>query len=79
MSVPLPTVQSTVPAVCRMLRTKNYFAAYDELDGVEPWEMGASTTAVYWCLNTMQTAGPDDNFAHPDICREGRSCFQCKD
>jgi hypothetical protein len=62
-----------------MLRTKNSFAAYDELDGFEPWELGGSTTAVYWCLNTMQTAGPDDNFAHPEICRAGRTCYQAKD
>jgi len=62
-----------------MLRTKNYFADYDEADGYVPWEQGESATAVYWCLRTMQSAGPDDGFAHPGSCRAGRQCFQPRD
>ena len=50
-----------------------------EGDDVEPWETGASTTAVYWCVSTMQTAGPDDQLAHPDNCREGRRCYQARE
>jgi hypothetical protein len=66
---------SQVPKVCRMLRTKMAFG-FCEGDDVEPWETGASTTAVYWCLNTMQTAGPDEQLAHAEECREGRACYQ---
>ena len=59
--------------VCRMLRTKK---AYGSFTGqLFDWDEGESSTAVYWCLRTMQSAGPDDNFAHAHNCREGRSCF----
>ena len=78
----LPVNQSgsskPVPAVCRMLRTKMAFGLYEGED-IEPWENGTSSTAVYWCLGTMQTAGPDDQFVHPENCREGRGCYQARD
>ena len=61
------------PKVCKLLRTKMAFG-FEECD--EPWEAGTSTTAVYWCLSTMQTAGPDDKLVHAENCREGRSCYQ---
>jgi hypothetical protein len=61
------------PEVCRMLRTKT---AFGTLVGHDPWQRGASSTAVYWCLETMQTSGPDDRFAHPHQCCAGRGC--CK-
>jgi hypothetical protein len=63
-----------VPVVCRLLRTK---VAFGTLIGHPmPWQTGASTTAVYWCLKTTETAGPDDGFAHPHACCAGRSCFE---
>jgi hypothetical protein len=65
----LPLTKST--AVCPMLRTKTAYGTYDV-----PWQEGASTTAVYWCLETMATAGPDEQLAHPHECREGRGCFR---
>ena len=59
------------PEVCRSLRTKT---AFGTLVGHRPWQLGASSTAVYWCLRTMASAGPDDGLAHPPTCRPGRGC-----
>jgi hypothetical protein len=62
----------SLPIVCSYLRTKTSFGTMEP--GGPDWRAG-STTAVYWCLRTMETAGPDDGFAHAQRCREGRSCF----
>lgn len=71
----LDTLNDTPPAVvCRLLRTKTYFGTYTSTG--EDWGTGGSTTAVYWCLGTMANAGPDDQYAHPLCCREGRGCFR---
>jgi hypothetical protein len=59
--------------VCRLLRTKT---AFGTIDGGHDWQAGTSSTAAYWCLSTMQSAGPDDALAHPHGCLEGRACFQ---
>jgi hypothetical protein len=69
---PKPPAQP-VPVVCRMLRTKMSFGSVET--GGPDWRTGASTTAAYWCLCTMESAGPDDDFAHARKCREGRRCF----
>lgn len=61
-------------AVCRMLRTKTHYGTYTSTD--TPWQDGDSTTAVYWCLATMEQAGPDDAFAHPHDCTAPRPCYQ---
>ena len=62
-----------LPIVCRMLRTKTAFGSMQP--GAPEWQRGESTTAQYWCLQTMESAGADDGYAHPGSCREGRSCF----
>lgn len=61
------------PVVCRKLRTKVSFGSPHP--GTRDWRHGESSTAVYWCLITMETGGPDDSYAHPHQCREGRVCF----
>lgn len=63
--------------VCRRLRTKTSFSTY--IGSEHFWEEGASSTAVYWCIDTMEAAGPDDHFAHPHLCRDGRSCFRSRE
>ena len=65
-----------LPHVCKLLRTKNAFAKYVAHENQAPWQTGQSTTAVFWCLKTMETAGPDDCFAHPSRCQQGRSCYR---
>jgi hypothetical protein len=67
---------SDLPDVCRCLRTKTAFGASI---GYRPWQYGASSTAVYWCLHTMASAGPDENLVHPHNCKHGRSCFKSAD
>lgn len=47
-----------VPVVCEFLRTKTAFGTF--AGSLYSWQTGNSTTAVYWCLRTMETAGPDD-------------------
>jgi hypothetical protein len=66
-----------LPVVCRKLRTK---AAFGTLEGMtHDWREGASSTAVYWCLRTMETWGTDDRPAHAADCRAGRACFEPPD
>ncbi len=60
--------------VCRLLRTKTAFGTFR--GGAYNWQSGRSTTAVYWCLRTMETAGPDDGYTHPHTCQPGRTCFE---
>ena len=63
-----------LPVVCRMLRTKMSFGALQS--GAPDWRRGESTTACYWCLRTMEPAGPDGNYAHPHNCQDGRTCYR---
>jgi hypothetical protein len=70
----LPTLNEQVPNVCTLLRTKTAFGSFQGTDA-PPWQAGASTTAVFWCLATMTTTGPDDRYCHPHECHEGRHCF----
>lgn len=67
-----PVQTEEIPEVCSMLRTKTAFGA---LAGGRAWQHGSST-AAYWCLCTMQSAGPDDDFAHPHAFKEGRACYR---
>lgn len=61
------------PVVCRKLRTKVSFGS--PAPPLRDWRHGASSTAVYWCLATMESAGPDDGLAHPHQCDVARGCF----
>ena len=63
--------------ICRRLRTKTSFGTY--IGSPTFWEDGDSTTAVYWCLATMGSAGPDDQIAHARDCKPGRECFRPRD
>lgn len=65
------------PVVCRYLRTKMAFGSF--APDVPDWRLGDSSTAVYWCLCTMESAGPDEDFAHAKKCRAGRRCFNGPD
>ena len=79
MNTSLPQIPPQVSPVCRMLRTKTAFGGYI-CDGDDlPWHEGESTTAVYWCLCTMETAGPDDRIAEPGACRAGRACYRAEE
>jgi hypothetical protein len=69
----LSSSSEALPAICRFLRAKT---GYGTLEGGEnPWLLLDTSTAVHWCLCTMTSCGPDDEFAHSDVCHEGRGCF----
>jgi hypothetical protein len=57
---------------CRWLRSRS---AYGHRLDDSPWETGDSGLESYWCLCTMEAAGPDDGLVHAQACREGRRCF----
>jgi hypothetical protein len=64
------------PLLCRHLRTKSWYVpdSYAERDISR-----SSSTAQYWCLKTMRPDGPDGALALPEVCTEGRGCFEPAD
>jgi hypothetical protein len=68
----MESLRETGPAVCRHVRSKGAGVVYG--DPVR-WENGFSPTAVFWCLNTAEPIGPDDQVVHPHACVAGRVCF----
>lgn len=63
--------------VCRKLRTKMAFLPLRNEDN-EPlyWQRGDGGTSVYWCLRTMECAGPDGGLAHATLCCGDRACCE---
>ena len=63
--------------VCRKLRTKLAFTPLVDSAGDQLlWQRGDGSTAVYWCLSTMECAGPDGGLAHATLCRGDRACYR---
>lgn len=61
--------------VCRSMKTKMlYVLGPEAVDLTVP-----SSTAHYWCVQTMRTIGPDDQLVTPDQCCAGRGCFEPSD
>jgi len=58
--------------VCGRLRSKGAGVVYGE---PIRWENGYYPNAVFWCLQTADTVGPDDHYVHPHECVAGRQCF----
>ncbi len=58
---------------CLNLRTKRYYAS--DQPPVEYLTEDVSDTG-YWCLRTMGTFGPDDDYACPSACGAQRSCYK---
>jgi hypothetical protein len=67
------TPRRHLPVVCRKLRTKTAFGTLEGL--TRDWREGSSSTAVFWCLRTMEMWGTDQRPAHATECRRGRACF----
>jgi hypothetical protein len=61
-----------LPQVCRYIRKKT---ASGNAIGYQGWQRGDSSTASYWCLQTMGASGPDDHLVEPKQCLAGRVCF----
>jgi len=70
-----PVSSQEVPDVCRRLRSKGAGVVYGNAVG---WDAGYVSTAVFWCLTTADSMGPDDGFVHPHVCVASRACF-CRD
>ena len=65
--------------LCRKLRSKLAFSAVESSDGEHVSAIGAlAGTAVYWCVSTMECAGPDGGLAEVSLCRADRPCYQPK-
>ena len=73
----MSTERVRLPIVCRKLRTKTGFGTIEGL--TRDWREGVSSTAVFWCLRTMETWGPDEQPTHASACRQGRQCFETTD
>jgi hypothetical protein len=69
-------VEEAEALLCRCLRTK---AAFGSVVGEEAWQLGDSSTAVYWCLATMEPVGPDEAPVDVHACRAGRRCFRARE
>lgn len=72
-----PSEAELALSVCRKLRTKMAHLSVRNADN-EPiyWQKGDAGTAVYWCLRTMECAGPDGGLAHASECGKERLCFE---
>lgn len=71
----LPQVLQAAPP-CRKLRTKLAFSAVVTSDGeLLGWQHGDGSTAVYWCLRTLECAGPDGALVHAAECGPDRICY----
>ena len=58
--------------LCDYLRAKVTGAPHNDKRALHA--LRADATAVFWCLLTMSSAGPDDGLAHVERCGEGRAC-----
>lgn len=66
------------PELCRKLRTKLMYMPLVGDSGAALAAHGESSTDVYWCLETMECAGPDGGLAHAELCGKDRDCYGCK-
>ncbi len=69
----LPIVDPATPP-CRHLRNKGMYV-YTDGSGGESHEDYDNT--IYWCLQTMKSYGPDDEYVSGEECRcTTRSCYE---
>lgn len=67
-----PTHPVDLPRICRHLKTKGLY-----LDGLDDPDMHRTgPEARYWCLQSMQSFGPDGDFVCPEDCDPNRTCFR---
>ena len=59
---------------CRFLRTKKMYIPAYSVGGVDPRD--ATDTAIYWCMRTHTSIGPDHTHVHGSECRPGRRCCE---
>jgi hypothetical protein len=75
--VPTEPIEQASPSAipCRHLRSKGMYVYTDGIAG-EPND-DEFDSSIYWCLKTMTSFGPDDEFVDRRACRmTGRSCYE---
>lgn len=75
MSAEHKTTPTTSPNVrrCAYLATKTDY--YRDPDEKLPFDPGAGNTAVYWCMHTQTSLGPDEDHCHLQDCTPNRRCY----
>lgn len=63
--------------LCDYLRAKVSKAPHGDKRAL--YVLQDDATAVFWCLLTMSSAGPDDGLVHASRCGAGRSCCTRED
>ena len=75
----MPLEQKSGNKICKCLRTKMYYVNMIDAPDILSKDKDDSSTQ-YWCLKTMQTAGPDNGYVHRDTCiNQNRTCFEAPD
>ena len=64
------TDETPTLTVCACIRTKMQYVTPEGRWG------RPSTTAQFWCLQTMSPIGPDEQSVQPETCQRGRTCFE---
>lgn len=59
---------------CPAIRAKGFYVFTEE---PEPQE--ETDTAVFWCVKTQTSVGPDGRGVHRSLCDGTRSCFERPD
>ena len=57
--------------LCGAIRAKGFFVYTEEPPPPTEWD-----TAVFWCLKTMTSVGPDGDMVHRTCCDASRQCFE---
>lgn len=57
---------------CVHLRCKSMYYRPDERPGL----LHSSDRQVYWCGQTLEPLGPDDQSVAPSLCGAARGCFE---
>ena len=65
-------IEPAPATVCRRIRSKGAGVIYGSR---VQFDNGFYSSAVFWCLATVEPVGPDDGIVHPHACTSERSCF----
>jgi len=63
---------TALPRRCAHLATKSDY--YRDPREPAPWDAGSGSTAIYWCVLTSKSIGPDGAPCDVAACAAGRGC-----
>jgi hypothetical protein len=64
-------VSDPVRPLCAAIRAKGFYVYTEEAPPPEETQ-----TAVFWCVKTLTSVGPDNDAVHRDCCDGTRPCFE---